>query len=447
MMFYPKVAQDYIKLLQRDPEGYRREFEDVLRRTHEERKLYHDTVIPMTYQGMFFEEPQQALFSRIIERMVAIGRKVAEAFVCDPTYRRGFHFDPVTEKLILMDPGYDMPVPVGRYDIFYNGGEEFAFCELNTDGSSAMNEDRVLGSILLGTRAFRELQKTWQLQPYELFYSLVKALLARYRQVRGRDARTAAIVDFAGLGTEAEFRVFQQTFRTLGVPCLVCDPRAMRFEKGKLLGTDTESGKTLPVDLVYRRVVTSDFVERIDECADFLAAYQAHAFVMFGSFRSQIMHSKLIFRMLSDPQTQALLTEEENAFIAAHVPLTRELLTEADRKKIIENKEDYILKPYNSYASQGIWLGREHDADSWRAIVEALPLNAYIYQQYIEVEPTPFIEVRGDDLRLTKLGHVIGLFLYDEHFAGSYTRVGAQGIISGAREYYSAPVFLARPRG
>lgn len=36
---------------------------------------------------------------------------------------------------------------------------------------------------------------------------------------------------------------------------------------------------------------------------------------MLGSFRSQIMHSKLIFKVFRDPKTREILSEEENEFI------------------------------------------------------------------------------------------------------------------------------------
>jgi len=39
-----------------------------------------------------------------------------------------------------------------------------------------------------------------------------------------------------------------------------------------------------------------------------------NAFFMVGSFRSQLMHSKLIFEIFRDEQTQALLNNEEKKF-------------------------------------------------------------------------------------------------------------------------------------
>jgi len=442
-MYLPEVTGDYLALIEADPLRYAEEFRDILADSEERRRLYHGVVIPMTYQGLFLDDEAIAVYTRIIEIMARIGRKVTAEFVRNPDYRRGFRFDPVTEELILIDPGYDVPVPVGRYDIFYNGGTDFKFCELNTDGASAMNEDRVIGGLLLQSAAFRELGKRWKIEPFELFDSLVGAFLSRYAKIKGTQARTVAIVDFVDKGTTIEFEMFREAFERAGADCLICEPQHMRYERGRLIGRDVESGREAAIDLVYRRVVTSDFVDQIESCSDFLQAYRDQAFVMMGSFRSQVMHSKLIFDMLCDPQTQDILSDEENAFVRAHVPMTRKLITAQDYALVIERKDDFILKPYNSYASHGILLGREHEQAAWRELVEALPADEYIYQAYVDVEKTPFVELIDGELRTNLLGHVIGLFMYDEHFAGSYTRVGAQGIISGVRKYYSMPVFKA----
>ncbi len=53
--------------------------------------------------------------------------------------------EPKLEELILNRPTYYSPIPIARIDIFYNEKTgDFKFCEFNTDGTSAMNEDRKL---------------------------------------------------------------------------------------------------------------------------------------------------------------------------------------------------------------------------------------------------------------------------------------------------------------
>lgn len=463
-MYLPKCTQDYIDYVKENEAACKEDAIQLFKKAAE-KPIYHGKAIPITYQGMFFDKETILVFEEIIDTMIAIGRKVTDEFVRNPEYRKGFHFDDVTTDLILQDPGYDMPVAIGRYDIFYNGStqdgaqriDDFKFCELNTDGSSAMNEDRILGAMLEDTVAMRAIKEKYTVERFDLFRPLVDRMLAYYEQKKGEKPKRVAIVDFIDKGTTLEFEVFRDTFLEVGVECVIVDPSEMRYEEvdagglfheKKLLAVDPQTGEKLPIDLVYRRVVTSDFVEEIAKCQPFLEAYKDQAFLMMGSFRSQVMHSKLIFSMLFHPRTKEILTAKENAFVENHVPYTAEILTQADKEKIKKHKDDYILKPYNSYASQGILLGREHDQASWNEKIDALPFDAFIYQEYVDVEPTPFVEFLGEDhhLEVNPMGHVIGLFTYLEQFSGSYTRVGKMGIISGARDYYSAPVFVMDAR-
>lgn len=433
-MFYPDFTKEYLKNIEENPDYYGRDYFALMEESVEKRKLYKDQVIPMTYQGIFLEEEQIGLFQKILSTMASIGRKVRDEFVRNPLYRKGFHFDPITEELILIDPGYSMPVPIGRYDIFYNGGDDFKFCELNTDGSSAMNEDRVLGQILLSSKIIEEMQKTWIIKPFELFDSLVSFLTSYYEQIKGKRAESVAILDFMDKATSIEFQVFQKAFEKRGFPCYIVDPRDLRYKQGKLYFEDH------PIDLIYRRLVTSDAVERIDFLEDLLKAYQDQAVIMMGSFQSQIMHSKLIFSVLQNDQTKKILSQEEWEFVNKHLPKTYELLTEEDKKEVLQKKDSYILKPYNAYASQGILLGREHSQEEWGKKIAALPMDSYIYQEYIDMDPTPFV-VYDKDFSIQKFSHVLGLFMYGEKFAGSYTRIGQEGLISGARKYFTTPVF------
>lgn len=453
-MHYPEFSKEYIKTALSNP-VYIDDFKKILNRTVEDRRLYKGTVIPMTYQGIFFTPRDIKLFKHIIKTMMSIGRKVTNEYVNNPAFRVGFHFDKALEELILIDQGDDMPVPVGRYDIFYEGDGKFKFCELNTDGSSAMNEDRVLSKILMDSKIFKDMGKDWDINSFELFDSLVVSFLDHYRKIRNKDAQVVALVDLLDKGTLPEFVEFKKTFEKGGVKTLICDVRELEYRQGRLWGRmaqidyqesakDKDEGTFFPIDLVYRRLVTSDFMEIRSKAAALEEAYRDKAILMMGGFRSQIMHAKTCFSVLHSEGVKNILSSEEIEFIKAHVPYTKELLDVDDKKTLVENKDDFILKPYNSYASQGILLGREHEQEEWEKIIENLPLDQYIYQEYVENNHSPVLEVEGDKFVESIMGHVIGLFSYCEEFAGSYTRFGKQGIISGARNYYSAPAFLVK---
>ena len=78
----------------------------------------------------------------------------------------------------------------------------------------------------------------------------------------------------------------------------------------------------MQVDSIYRRAVTSDIMKHYEEVGDFIAAVKDNAVCLIGDFRTQIAHNKILYKILHLPQTQVFLTEEENAFLKAHVPMT-----------------------------------------------------------------------------------------------------------------------------
>lgn len=437
-MFNEHQTKAYIALISSDPKKYyddHRRMQDAVRHSD---AIYKGKPIPMTYQGMFFSPEDFANFETIANILMSIGRKVTAQYVASESYRKWFKFEPRLEALILHDPGYDVPVPVCRYDIFYNSVEDYAFCEFNTDGASAMNQENTLGRILLESAGMVDFAKNHALSNRELFDSWIEASTNIYRRVKGADKKpVVAIVDALDRGTTYEFEAFRRAYEKQGYRCLIADVRELRYEDGAL----TYQGEA--IDLVYRRLVTMDLLEIYDEITPFIDAYYDNAFLCVGSLRSHLMHTKLIYKILRLKETKALLTEEECAFIDAHIPYTEELLTEEDVALLKGDKDNYILKPVEGYASQGVYPGKGMSQEAWEKVLDEIRETPYIYQKYVEMIKTDFVEFDEEgNLSVNGFSSVIGLFIYDEQFTGTYTRIGNDALISGARSYYTTPGIL-----
>lgn len=438
-MFNEKLAKEYIGLVKEKPDEYYQDYLDLIERSKKSTALYKGEPIPITYQGMFVSPEDVEYFQEISGKIMEISRKVTQEYVDNPEYRKLFAYEKELEDLILTEPAYDMPVPICRYDIFYNGVGDFKFCEFNTDGSSAMNEDSVLGGLMLETEAFEEFGKNHEITQFELFESWVKTSVKIYEENTGKTKPNVAIVDFTDKGTTMEFERFKASYQDLGYDCVIADPRNLSYKNGVLYDGD------FPIDLVYRRAVTVDLMEEYENISEFLQAYKDQAFMMLGSFRSQIMHTKLIFKILLDKQTKGFLTDEENSFLENHIPYTADFLTEEDFRRVSKNKDSYILKPHDGYASQGVFTGREHSQEDFDKILREILGKPYIYQEYVDVDPVDFIEFDDKgNLSVSSFGFVLGMFIYGEEFQGLYTRIGKEALISGARDYYTTPNFLVR---
>lgn len=426
-MYLPEFTKRYInRVLEEQPLEDFKNFQEAVANS---KAILHGKPIPVTYQGMFYERETIEEFKEIVKIMVEIGQRVEKAFLESEEVRRLYGFPQEMNRWILHEPLLKETVPIGRYDIMYNGPGDFKFCELNTDGSSAMNEEAQITPLFLKTKVIQSFPE--KKARFELIDSLVKYQLKTAKDILGKTPRVA-IVDLLDRGTTSEFEVFRQSFEEQGAETSIEDIRDLRYEDGRLLG---EGG---PIDLVYRRIVTADLYENREECKDFLKAYFDNAFLMIGSFRSQIMHGKRLFELFGREELRRYLTPEQCDFLDQHIPKTK-TFGEEDFSEVLHHREKYILKPADSYASQGILSGREYSSSQWETVIRDALDKDYIVQEFFDVDKTPFVVLEGDRFAVSHLGHVIGMFLYGGRFSGLYTRIGAKSVISGASQYFMAP--------
>ena len=117
-------------------------------------------------------------------------------------------------------------------------------------------------------------------------------------------------MDFLEKGSSsAEFEAFREAFQRAGCTAYVAEIRTLRYEGGNLL---TEDGHV--IDAVYRRAVTSDIMANMETVQPFLAAVRDRNVCLIGDFCTQVVHDKVLFRILHDPRTAAFLREEDNAY-------------------------------------------------------------------------------------------------------------------------------------
>ena len=113
-----------------------------------------------------------------------------------------------------------------------------------------------------------------------------------------------------------------------------------------------------------------------------------------GPLRSQIVHSKLSFLFLTSALAEKYFSKEENKFIRNHVSWTKRLIdAEHLIQGIIENKDEYFLKPHNSYATDGVICGADSSQEDWVRFIEGifkLKNNLYLVQKKIDIPKHTF---------------------------------------------------------
>src|SRR5438105_7533863 len=256
-------------------------------------------------------------------------------------------------SLIRHDPGFRDLSPVSRLDAFFvgeSGGLKFTEYNAETPAGGAYND--VLTETFYGLPIMREFLKHWDLRPLPARHNVLNALLDAYQQWSGkRTLPRIAIVDWAEVPTRNEFLLFQDYFARQGIECVIADPREMEFSGGRLLAEGA------PVDLIYKRVLISELVERMGIDNPVLRAVQSGAACMVNPLRCKILHKKASLAVLSDERNASLFNEEERDAIDAHIPWTR--VVEERRTAppgssdaavdllpfIAANREQMVLKP------------------------------------------------------------------------------------------------------
>lgn len=386
----------------------------------------------------FYTQEDKKRFESIVDTMYQIFSKVIKTYQSDEEIRKLFGFSKELEELILLKPRYDSLIPICRVDIFYDEKtKEFGFCEFNTDGTSAMNENKRLNEFLSLNNAFMALDTDFEIM--ELVNTWVDVFLKIcHTDPKLKEKPNIAIVDFLDKAYLNELYVFERVFKEKGYQCEVVDIRNLEYRDHKLWST--KSGMQL--DVIYRRAVTKDVMENLELVKDFIDAIKADDVSIIGAFQTQLIHHKCINQVLLDPLMQKYFTQEEVAYIEKHLPKTYDL-TKDVADMIKEDKNQWIIKPKDSYAAKGVWAGVDLNTEEWKHEVEHWIDKDYIAQEYITPYKTENIDlVNYDDYQM--YSNLTGLYVYDGQFAGVYSRLSDSGIISTQYNEKTVPTLFIK---
>lgn len=405
--------------------------------------------------------------------------KIIEQYQKDEEFRKLFGFDKTMEEMMLLPAGYDSVLPMLRVDIFYNEDDgNFKFCEFNTDGTSAMNEDRILNVALAESETFKDFCDVHKCEPFELFDTWVEEVRKIYDTYKYKvDKPRVGIVDFKSKSSMSEFNEFVHRFKQAGFVAEFCDiEKAVYIDEDTAKRTDVECGlyseSGAKLDIIYRRAVTSDVYSNLDKVQDFMQAVKDEKVCLIGAFKTQAVHNKILYEIMCRPDNLPFLTEEEHQFLTLHVPKTYRLVRDCnqfDLDKILTEKDGWIIKPLDSYGSKNVYAGITITKNEWQmAVNQALETNGeYILQEFhvpyvtenidfvegLASETAPLassecvnklnffkettnFEKTFDDFRkgvkkvTTKCYNLSGLYVYNGEFKGVYSRVSKTPIIS-----------------
>ncbi|MFW5995737.1 MAG: hypothetical protein ACOCQB_00585 [Halanaerobiaceae bacterium] len=435
-------------LLNSSPSKYIEDYQHLQKKVANSSARYNGKPVPFLYQPMLYSQEDKNILIKTAEHLTEILKKICEKYLADPKFRSYFGFPPLMEDLILLDPGYDKYFPVARFDVFYEDRNNIKFCELNADGTSGMNENRVLSRFFQNSRLMSKLQNSYNITSFDLFQSLLDMIINCYQDYCQNQSPainkrpTIAITDFEGEGIISEFREIKNFFSSQGYKTFICDPRNFEYNGRHLLYQNQK------IDIIYRRATTARIVEEASGLSELFQACRDQSVCLIGGFTSQIIHNKILFAVLHNPEAISFLNTKEKKFIYDHIPKTWKL-DPGDReliRELLKNKNDYIVKPEDRFACHGVYAGKDYTHQKWKKIVAKICDKSYIMQKYIEAPELKLPVTGNEKFKYTTFKYLIGIYLFGQSYSGFYTRAGRKNIIGAATESYTLPGYIYVPR-
>jgi hypothetical protein len=424
--------------------------EDQLRRRG---LVFGDRALATVIRPRFIStERLRTLESRARVLMRAFG-KAFDAAIVHADLRAQFGLLDWEEILVGDDPGFREPSPTSRLDAFVvDADDSMGLTEYNAETPAGAAFTDALSDAFIDLPAMRELGRSWSVRPLPARHGVTHSLLDAYQQFSGRrELPRIAILDWLDVPTRREFELYRDYFATLGIACVIADPNAAEYRSGRLFVEDA------PVDLIYKRVLIHELVERGGIDHPVIRAVRERAVCMVNPFRCKILHKKASLAVLSDEENAVLFDPDELEAIRRFIPWTR---TVRERRStyngrsidlipfIVEHRERMVLKPNDDYGGAGIVLGWTVDDSAWAQAVRAALAAPYIVQERVKIPSEPYPSVSGGTLDVfDRMIDTAPFISYGRYMESMLTRLSTAALLNvTAGGGSTVPVFLVEAR-
>ncbi len=435
----------YHGLLEENAGLARASAEMLAERQPRERLMYGDRPLCKSLRPQFITRAQYeevCSVCRVLARaMFRLGRHMIE----EPVLLDAIDLTGDERRLVAIDPGFHEISPSTRLDSFM-AGDGWQFVEYNAECPAAVAYEDGLSRLFLELPVMQMFGRAYRVSPVYTQHRLVASLLDAYRQFRRRypvEARAAssgdtpdlpgvAIVDWRGLPTAAEFELCQAYFEEQGLRVVIADPRELEYEGRRLRAGSFE------IDLVYRRVLTNELLEKPEAARALIHAYEEHAVCVVNSFRAKLLHKKSLFALLSDERYRRYFSDEEWTVCRRHIPWTRKVREgrttyggqEVDlTEHVLRHQDRLVLKPNDDYGGHGITIGWEVSREQWEAALAGALSNPYVVQERVAVTEQPY-PLYDRALQFVDLRADLDPFLFGTEVTGVLTRLSAAALLN-----------------
>jgi hypothetical protein len=428
-----QAVRDYNALIEKQPGLLEESRAFLLERFSDVRLVFGGRTLCPYLRPHFVTRGEWHAITAACESIWGAVERVGRLAPSDPLMLEQIGLTAGERELVAIDPGYTDVSVTSRLDSFLID-DQYHFVELNAECPAGIAYGDVAAEIFYDLPLMREFRRSHAVTPMFCREELLGSLLAVYERVRGRAERPAiGIIDYRGLPTQREFELFKDFFEARGYRATIADPRDLEIRGGKLHHND------FAIDLVYRRVLTTELLEKLDECRALVEAYRTGAAVFVNSFRTKYVHKKMLFGVLTDERHAHYFTQAERDAIRRHVPWTRRLedtqTTYGDEPVelvdfVRENRGRLVLKPNDDYGGHGIYIGWESDEREWDEAIQAALAGDYLAQERVTTgrELFPYVNEGGGGVEMVEQLLDIDPLLFFGRVRGAFTRLSSSSL-------------------
>ncbi len=429
----------------------------------EHKACYGERPLSTFLRPKFVTPPQLELIKsacRVLREAVV---KVKEALFAQPDFMAQVGLSEGERLLCEIDPGFSRLSITSRWDSFMTETSEgltLKFVELNADTPAGIAYNDVMSDIYLRLPFMAEFRQRYNVQPFAVRAILLRELLDTYKEWQGnkssRKMPQIGIIDWRGVSTWPEFELMQEYFESQGIRTILADPRELEYSRDKG-GSGVLHAGDFEIDLIYKRVVTNEFIEKLDEVQAMYHAVKNRDVCLINPFRAKLVHKKSLFALLTHENCQHLFDEDEQQAIRAHIPWTRriEQSTTIYRGQrldlcdyIAQHKDDFVIKPNDEYGGKGVTLGWETPSAQWEKLIKAALDDFYVVQEKVPIakEKFPYYDPALRDLQFAELVVDFDPYVFGPVVGGVLTRLSASSLANVTAGGGSTSTFLISPK-
>jgi uncharacterized circularly permuted ATP-grasp superfamily protein len=419
----------------------------------ERRLTFGDRLLCPFLRPFFLDAQDEARVRQAVETLWTLAERVAREAAHEPQLLEALALTEAERRLAAIDAGYAIASTAARADAFLLPGS-LHFAEYNAESPAGPGYAQRLCELFSDEPAMGDFKQQFNVRMYRPIEALLEALLESYRDWGGAASPpVTAIVDWREVPTWSEFELLRDAFVSRGVPTVICDPRDLTLDRERLIGC----GRA--IDLVYRRVLVADIVQRTDECRALVSAYERRAVCVANTLRCKIPHKKAFFAVLTDERFARLFTSAERDVIRRHVPWTR-LVHEGQATRdgqridlpayVRDRRGELVIKPNDEYGGSGVTLGWETSEAAWDAAIARIlrePQHAWIVQERIPVRRETFPVCEGETIVEREMLVDFAPYLFRGRMSGFLTRLSATGLANVTSGGGQVPAFVVEARG